>query len=301
MEYKKIIKSKKTRSTILSLLSFIPDRIMLQLQYKIKFDRSLNLKNPIRYTEKIQWYKLNYRDPVMPQCVDKYTVRDYVKRKGLERILIPLYVHVNNINEIEWNKLPNEFVIKSTNGGGGLNVIICRDKSTFDIDKAIFKLKNKKQKAHTGGREWAYYGLEPSIIVEKLLVNEENPESSVEDFKFYCFSGEPKYVHVDLDRYTSHKRNFYDIQWNLLTLESEYPNAKRVIDKPKNFNEMLQVARTLSEDFPFVRVDLYNIRGKIYFGEMTFYPSSGYAPHNPDEWDYTFGKNFELRSYINKE
>lgn len=285
------------RLMVLRMLCFLPDVPMLKLQYRIKFDRPLNLKKPERFTEKIQWYKIHYRNPVMHQCVNKYEVREYVRAKGLESILIPLYAHYDSIEQVEWEKLPEQFVIKTQTGGGGLDVVVCPDKSKLNITEVQKKLQCEKQKSNYGGREWAYYGLEPGIVVEELLVNREKPESGVEDYKIYCFSGKPKYIHVDMDRYTQHKRNFYDTKWNRLELESEYPNYQGEIQKPQGLEEMLKVAEILSSDFPFVRVDLYNIDGKIYFGELTFYPSSGYAPHQPDEWDYKFGEDFELKEY----
>lgn len=296
MDYKKIFKTPKTRRMILDLMRFVPDTIMLPLQYKIKLGRPLNLKEPKRFTEKIQWYKINYRNPVMHQCVDKYLVRDYVKSKGLDEILIPLFGYYKSINEVKWDLLPNEFVLKTTHGGGGLNVLVCNDKFNLDYKevKEKFYFKDKNVKTNSLGREWAYYGLKPGIVVEKLLINEDNPKAGVNDYKIFCFNGEPKYIVVDIDRYIGHKRNFYDINWNNLNVSSDCPKVDRQINKPKNLEKMLNVASKLSEDFPFVRVDLYNISGKIYFGELTFYPWSGYVSFNPDEFDFKIGENLDL-------
>ena len=294
MDYKKILKTPKARALVLEFFRFVPDKIMLKLQYKIKTGRALNLKDPQRYTEKLQWYKLNYKNPIMHQCVDKYLVREYVAKKGLEKILVELYAKYNSVNDIEWDKLPDNFVVKTTNGGGGLNVIVCHDKSKLDINDVKKKLECKKIKSRTGGREWAYYGLKPGIVVEKLLINKSNPVAGVNDYKIFCYNGKPQYIIVDIDRYIGHKRNFYDIYWNRIEATSDCPSAKTEIPKPDNLEEMLRIAGRLSEDFPYVRVDLYNVDGEIYFGELTFYPWSGYVQFVPDELDYKFGETFEL-------
>ncbi|MBE6834736.1 MAG: carbonic anhydrase [Ruminococcaceae bacterium] len=270
---------------------------MLKLQYKIKLGRALNYDNPQRFSEKLQWYKVNYRNPIMHECVDKYKVRDFIKSKGLESTLVKLYARYNSIEEVEWDKLPDSFVIKTTNGGGGLNVVVCHDKNTLDINELNEKLQCKAKKSRYGGREWAYYGLEPGIIVEELLVNSENPAAGVNDYKIFCYNGHAKYIIVDTDRYIGHKRNFYDREWNNLHVLSDCPACDREIEKPSNLDEMLSVAEKLSEGFPYVRVDLYNNDGKIYFGELTFYPWSGYVQYSPDEWDFKFGEDFVLEKF----
>ncbi|MBE6594443.1 MAG: carbonic anhydrase [Ruminococcaceae bacterium] len=296
MDYKKILKTGKSRAAILNMLRFIPDSIMLPLQYQMKLGRKLNLKNPRRFTEKLQQYKMYYRNPVMHQCVDKYLVRDYVKSKGLENILIPLIAHYNSIDEVEWNKLPNQFVMKTTHGGGGLNVLVCQDKERLNFDDVRQKLsfKNKPVKTNTLGREWAYYGLQPGLVVEELLTNKENPAAGMNDYKIFCYDGVPKYIVVDVDRYIGHKRNFYDSEWNNLHIGSDCPASDRKIEKPIGFDHMMEIAAKLSEGFPFVRVDLYNNDGEIYFGELTFYPWSGYVQFDPDEFDGKLGESFVL-------
>lgn len=295
-EYKKIIKSAKTRNRILNALRFLPDKIMLKIQYRIKLKRNLNLNNPIRYTEKIQWYKMNWRNPVMHQCVDKYKVREYVNNKGLGHILVNLLGHFKNVDEIKWNNLPDRFVIKTTHGGGGVNVVICNDKNKINFNELKEKLffKNQPVKTNTGGREWAYYSLNPSIIVEELLINTDCPEAGVTDYKIFCFNGKPEYIIVDVDRYIGHKRNFYDTNWNNLHIVSDCPAVVKDIPKPNNLDEMLEIASKLSKEFPHVRVDLYNLDGEIYFGELTFYPWSGYVQFYPDSFDFDLGKKFIL-------
>ena len=296
MDYKKIFKTGKSRALILNALRIVPDSVMLPFQYRIKLGRKLNLKNPQRFTEKLQWYKMYYRNPVMHQCVDKYRVREYIKAKGLEDILVPLIARYDSIEEVEWDKLPGQFVMKTTHGGGGLNVLICSDKAKLDFIEIKNKLsfKNEPVKNNTLGREWAYYGLQPGLVVEELLVNQDNPAAGMNDYKIFCYNGKPKYIVVDVDRYIGHKRNFYDVEWNNLHIGSDCPASDRDIEKPVGFEKMLEIAGKLSEGFPYVRVDLYNNGGKIYFGELTFYPWSGYVQFEPDEADFEFGKQFVL-------
>jgi len=296
MDYKKIVKSRATRSKILKLLSFIPDEPMLKIQYKIKTGRKLDLKNPKRFTEKLQWYKLHYRNPLMHQCVNKFEVREYVKSKGLEDTLVKLYGHYDNVADVDWDSLPDEFVIKTQHGGGGLSVILCHDKSEETRNEVTTKLafSHTITPSKRGGREWAYWGIPTGIVVEELLVNRENPEAGINDYKIFCYNGHAKYIIVDVDRYIGHKRNFYDRDWNNLHVTSDCPASDREIERPENLDEMLRVAEKLSEDFPYVRVDLYSVDGKVYFGELTFYPWSGYVQYDPDEWDYRFGEDFTL-------
>lgn len=299
VNYKKIFRSRRTRQKILRLLRFIPDKTMLRLQYLIKTGRFLHLKNPKRFTEKLQWYKLNYRNPVMHTCVDKYAVREYVKSKGLEDTLVKLYARYDNVKDVDWDSLPDEFVIKTSHGGGGLNVILCRDKSEETRKKVTSSLTFTASSIpeKRGGREWAYWGIPTGIIAEELLINRDNPEAGVNDYKIFCYGGKAKYIIVDVDRFIGHKRNFYDRDWNNLHISSDCPSSDREIEKPANYEEMLCIAEKLSEDFPYVRVDLYNVEGRIYFGELTFYPWSGYVKYSPDEWDYKFGEDFELKKY----
>ena len=296
MNYKKILKTGRSRVSVLNALRFLPDSVMLPIQYRLKLGRKLNLNNPKRFTEKLQWYKMNYRNPLMHQCVDKYLVRDYVKYKGLEDILVPLIGRYDSLESVDWDSLPKSFVIKTSHGGGGLNVIVCNDKTKLSMEEVKTKLSFDPHplKSNSLGREWAYYGLQPGIVVEKLLINRENPAAGINDYKIFCYNGHAKFIIVDVDRYIGHKRNFYDCDWNNLHVTSDCPAADREINKPENLEKMLTIAEKLSEDFPYVRVDLYSVDGKVYFGELTFYPWSGYVQYTPDKADYWFGKDFNL-------
>ena len=292
--YKKVFKSKKFRFRILAALRFIPCKTMLRLQYYVKTGNRLNLNNPMRYTEKIQWYKLNYYDPLMQRCVNKYFVKDYIINKGLENILNDLICVFDKPEDIDFQNLPDQFVLKLSNGSS-TNLIV-RDKSSIDIMdvKKLFKEFVNMSSSVIGG-EWVYISkFPPVIIAERLLEDPTQKDNAISDYKFLCFHGKPKYIVYDMDRFADHKRNIYDTEWNNLHVSSDCPCCDVEIPKPNNLAEMLEVARILSEDFPAVRVDLYSIQGKIYFGELTFFPWSGYVCFEPDEFDFELGKHFIL-------
>lgn len=277
---------------------WLPDRFMLAVQYWLISHRWPNLKSPKRFTEKVQWYKMNYRNPLMLRCVDKYTVRKYVEEKmGGSEILNDLYQVCDTAEEIDFSSLPNRFVVKTTDGGNGDNVLIVKDKSSLDIPEAVRRINSwRNKKYYVVSREWAYRGAQQSrIIVEKFLSSSEYPNRDIFDYKFMCFNGKMKFFWIDLDRFANHKRFFYneyletirDIVW-------DYPASDGYFELPKNIQEMILIAEKLSEDFPFARIDLYNISGKIVFGEITFYPASGYTQAIPDSLDYKLGSFFTL-------
>lgn len=300
MNYKKIVKSQQLRFIILRLLFFIPDSLMLRWQYKIKMGRRLNLKNPERYTEKLQIYKMHYRNPILPVCVDKYEVRSYVMSCGLEYILNELYGIYYNPEDIALEKLPQQFIIKTTDGTGGENVFICKERNKLDIPQLLKLLNSWKNKKNiNAGREWAYTGIANSrYIVEKYLEND--PVEGLFDYKFFVFNGKVFCIQLDKDRYTAHKRNIYDKDWNLLNVTCTYPNVRDEVEKPFCWKEMVGIAEKLGEAFPFVRVDLYLVDSKVYFGELTFYPGSGYEGYIPDDFDYILGRQFDITSFLKK-
>lgn len=290
--YKKFI-PKKIRFAILRMLKFVPDKQMIIAQYYIKLKRKPNLDSPKRYTEKIQWYKLNYRNDKMPICVDKYRVREYIHSKGLDDILVKLYAVYDRPEDIIFEELPDKFILKTTNGSG--TNIICKNKS--EIDFSILRKQVDaflKQSSASAGREWAYSLVQPKIIVEELLEDSTTLDGSINDYKFLCFNGKPEYIVLDVNRFTGHKRNIYDTEWNDLHIASDCPCADGTYAPPENLSEMLHIAELLSEDFPAVRIDLYSVGGKVYFGEMTFFPWSGYVQYTPDSFDYVMGKKFDL-------
>lgn len=297
-DYKRIIKSRSLRLKILRVLSFIPDKTMLKLKYRIKMGRKLDLKNPKRFTEKIHYYKY-YKNPKMIMCVDKYDVREYVKSKGLEDILIPCYGVYDAIDQIDWDNLPDQFVMKDTLGGGN-SVFIEKDKNNVSIEE----LKScgaewTSTSAHVrdAGREWPYYsGKNHRIIIEKYIEVGE-AEGGLIDYKFFCFNGKPKWIYVIADRKIGNSAGLgiFDDRFSKIPVKrNDEKELKRIIEAPKNFELMKQIASELSKGFPEDRIDLYNSNGEILFGEITFYDGSGYMKFTPDAFDYKMGKDFIL-------
>lgn len=297
--YKKIIRSRKARVWILQRLSFIPDKTALRMQYFIKTGHILHLKNPIRFTEKIQYYKLNYHDPLMIPCVDKYDVRDYVRSKGFGDLLNDCYGVYDSADEIPWDKLPDRFVIKDTLGGGGNSVIIVKDKKNEEIEKiksTAQKWTEYNSKYKNSGREWPYYcGKKHRIIIEEYL-EADNEKGGLIDYKFFCINGTTAYLNVMGDRVfgKSVKATLFDRDFNRLPVIRMGDSIFDKAEKPDNYDQLRHVAETLSKDFPHVRVDLYNINGRIVFGELTFYSSSGYLLYDPDEFDNRIGNLWDL-------
>lgn len=294
LEFKNIIKNEDLRYKLANILRFIPDKLMIKFMYRFKTNRKLNLRNPQRFTEKIQWYKLNYRNPLMKICTDKFLVRDFVSEKGYSEILNEIYGVYESPNDIDFDSLPNEFIIKMTSGSGG-NIII-EDKNNTDIDSINSRLTNwlKNRPANIAG-EWAY-NEDSKIIIEKLLPMDEN--NDLIDYKFFCFNGKVDclYVMVDYVHNTENgKCSFYDLEFNKLPYHrTDFPPINRDVVKPKNFGKMIEIAKVLSQGFPHVRVDLFNIEGEIYFGEMTFYNASGFVGFVPDEFDFILGEKLNL-------
>ena len=299
MDYKKIISSERLRFAILQALGFVPDSLMLKMQYRIKMGFWPDFKNPRRYTEKLQVYKMRYRNPLLCQCVDKYEVRGYVRSKGLENILNTCYGCYDKADEIDFQALPSKFVAKTTGGGGGKNVLIVRkkDSKAWQTQSALLNEWTNTVAASLG-REWAYDGIKTNrIIIEELLEDPDNADGSIDDFKFMCFNGMFKCLWIDKGRYSDHHRGFWGENLNFLEgVYSDHDTFTVPPSLPSNITEMVKVAEKLSEDFPYARVDLYNIQGRIVFGEITFYPWSGYVRFTPDEFDYQLGAYFDVVS-----
>jgi len=295
MDYKRLIRSRNLRLKILSMLNWVPDEGMIRFQYWVKTGRILNLKNPKRYTEKLQWYKLFYKDELLAECADKYRVRKYVESKGLSNIINELYFVYDDINDIDLKKLPNSFVLKKSSGAGGNEIVICKNKTDINFDFIKNKINSwVRNENNGGGREWIYYKTKPRIIAEKLIIAEND---DLIDYKFFCFNGLPFCLYVINGRKLGQKINLgiFDMNFCQLPFYRSDENPMSIVPKkPNNFNDMIEIAKLLSEDFPHARVDLYNNNGKIIFGEMTFFDGSGYQTYNPDEFDYILGDKFKL-------
>lgn len=255
--------------------------------------KNLGINNPKTFSEKMQWLKLNNRDKLMTICADKYMVKDYVANIIGEKYIIPNLKIWKTADEIDFSQLPDKFVLK-TNWGSGQNIIVSDKKIANESEiKEKFKEWLKPENNHYyQNLEWSYKNIQPKIIAEKYICEK---DKSPEDYKFFCFGGEPKFIQLDIDRFGEHKRNLYDINWNLKKIRLNFKNGfdiKREI--PKKFEEMKILAKKLSKNFLFVRVDFYNVNGKIYFGELTFYPGNGTEKFTPEKWDYKFGSYLNL-------
>ena len=269
----------------------IPDRLYLYLQYRYHLGKKLNLNNPQTFNEKIQWLKLYDRKPEYPTYVDKFAVREHIKRTIGEEYLIPLIGVYDNVEDINWDGLPDKFVLKCTHGSS-CN-IICEDKSKLDIEDAKTKLNEWMNKNwYWYGREWPYKNVKPRIVCEKYMVDESGVE--LKDYKFFCFNGKPEVMFVATDRGVDTRFDFYDMEFSHLPITQHYKNAEKKIEKPKGFDEMAKLASELSKDIPHVRVDFYDINGNIYFGELTFSHFSGFVEFVPNEWDYKLGSMLRL-------
>lgn len=275
---------------------YCPDALFQKWDFYMMTGRKLNLRNPVTFQDKLQWLKLHNRNPLYTTLVDKYAVRKWVADKIGEKYLVPLYGVYNSFDEIDFDKLPNEFVLKCTHDSG--SVVICKDKSSFDIDAAREKLnKGLAREQFYLSREWPYKNVPHRIICEALLKNKNGED--LRDYKLFCFNEVVKIICVISDREseTGEKINYYDSLWSPLPMKHDsFPNNDEGDPRPRNLNDMLCIAKKISLGMPFVRVDFYNCNDMIYFGEITFFPSGGYRLFVPDKYNYILGEWLELPS-----
>lgn len=276
------------------LVYVLPDKWYLFFRFKNRVGYWPHLNHPRTFNEKLQWLKLNDRHAEYTQMVDKIDAKKYVASIIGDKYIIPTLGVWNSVDEIEWDKLPNQFVIKVSSDSGG--IVVCKDKQTLDIEKAKEKLTNGWGKNYyVHNKEYPYRDLTPRIIAEEYKEDESGYE--LRDYKIFCFNGEPKILFVASDRQKAGedtKFDFFDLNWNHLPFTNGHPNSKEFIAKPKNFEEMLEIAKKLSVGIPQVRIDLYNCNGQIYFGEITFFHWSGMTAFDPIEWDFKLGKMIKL-------
>ena len=258
--------------------------------------KKLNLKDPQTFSEKLQWLKLYNKRPEYTMMVDKYAVKKYVADIIGKEYVIPTFGVWDKPDDIDWDILPKRFVLKTTHGGGSNGVVICKDKSTFDKMAAVKKLKkNMIQSDWRIGMEWPYKDVPHRIIAEKLL----DPAPDIKDladYKFFCFNGEPKYCQVISGRNSTMCCDFFDKDWNHQFFHEPkiYPFANPIPQRPSCFEKMWEQARLLSVEKPFSRIDFYAIGTQVFFGEITFFPTSGMGGFEPEEWDKVFGKMISL-------
>jgi hypothetical protein len=273
----------------------LPDEKYLKKKYKTIFHKKLDLNNPQSFNEKLQWLKLFDRKPLYTTLVDKYAVRKYIASKIGDEYLIPLVGGPwKNFDEINFDELPDQFVLKCTHDSGG--VVVCKDKSKLDFEEIRSKVnKSLARNYYYYGREWPYKDVPRQIIAEAYITDGAN--ESLTDYKFFCFDGTPKALFIATDRYNKDeeiKFDFYDMDFNHLPFTNGHPNANVSPRYPSSFKKMKELAAKLSEGIPQVRVDFYNVGGKVYFGELTFFHFSGMVPFKPEKWDKIFGEWINL-------
>lgn len=292
MNVNKLIKKRDVRLKILEILKFIPDEMMIKLEYRLKIGKKLHLNPPVTFNEKIQWLKLNDRKSLYTKMVDKYEVREYIKEQIGEEYLVPIYGIWENVEDISFEKLPKSFVLKCTHDSG--SVILCENKDELNIQEVKKKLRSRITKnSFWYGREWVYKDVKPRIIAEEYLKDKNNLYLPV--YKFFCFNGEPKIIQsIQNDKQENESIDYFDINWNLLKIKQRFPNSKIPFSKPDRLKEMLEIAKKLSKGIAFLRVDLYIINNKIYFSENTFYPDAGYSIFEPEDWDKKLGEMIKL-------
>jgi len=295
----RFLTDKKFRFSIITKYggyNWMPDEMFLRRSYKIKTGKDLNLDNPQTFNEKIQWLKLHDRKPVYSSMVDKYEAKKYVEGVIGKEYIIPTLGVWDKFDDIDFSSLPTQFVLKCTHDSGGL--VIVRDKTSFDINRAREKIN--KSMAHNffwAGREWPYKNVKPRIIAEEYL---EDGHKGLRDYKFFTFNGESKFIYLSegLENHSTAKISFFDFDGKMLPFKrTDYAAFDGDTELPKNFDEMRHLSDKLSKSVncPFVRMDFYNIRGKIYFSEITFSPCGGMLPFSPDEWDTKLGELIRLK------
>lgn len=279
---------------IKSLVQLLPDRLYIQAKYFYHFKRFANLRNPQTYNEKLQWLKLYNRKPEYVNMVDKYEAKKIVASIIGPEYVVPAYGVWNSFEEINFDELPSQFVLKTTHDCGG--IVVCKDKSKFDkIAARDFLESHLKRNYYAEGRDWPYKNVKPRILAEKFMEDEETQE--LRDYKFFTFNGKVKMLFIASDRQSEKEQtkfDFFDENFNHLDLSNGHPNRVDEIKKPVAFDLMKNLSEKLSKGIPHVRVDFYEVNGKVYFGEMTFFHWSGFVPFKPQKWDEIFGKMIVL-------
>ena len=278
------------------LLNWMPDEQYIKLQFRLAMGYWPDLQNPQTFNEKLQWLKMYSRRPEFTMMVDKYRVRDYIAETIGQEYLIPLLGVWDDPDEIDFDKLPRQFVLKC-NHNSGLGMCICKEKSKLDLDEVRAQLRlGLKQDYYIEHREWPYKNVPRKIVCEQYM--ESAATGTLDDYKVFVFNGKARCIQVDYDRFTDHHRNFYNTDWEYLPFTTCYPtNPDHVVDRPEALEEMLGLAEKIAMDLgciPFVRIDFYIIGNRVYFGEITFYHGSGYEEFTPEEWDAKLGEWIRL-------
>ncbi len=275
------------------LQKYLSDEQSIKLKYRCSLKRKLDLDNPRTFTEKLNWQKLYDRNPLYSKLVDKYEVKDYVAGLIGEEYLIKTLAVYDSADQIDFDSLPDKFVLKCTHDSG--DIIICKDKNQLDVENARKKLNDGlHNNFYYDSREWPYKNVTPRIIAEEYM--EDSKTRELRDYKFFCFDGEVKCMFVASDRQNREEPffDFFDMDYNHLKIKNRHPNSTVLPEKPKCFELMKKLASVLSKGLPQVRIDLYEVDGRVYFGEYTFFHFGGFTPFEPDEWDYKLGAFINL-------
>ena len=268
------------------------DKVAIKIKYRLEMKRKLNLKNPKTFNEKLNWIKLYYRKPIMTTMADKYEVKKYVSDIIGPEYVIPSIAIYDKWDDIDFDSLKAPFVMKTTHSSGVIAVV--KDKESFDYETTKKKFnKSLKQNYFYSCREWPYKNIKPRIIIEQFV--KDDKEDNLPVYKFFCFNGEPYLVQTIKNDKTSYETiDYFDMDWKFLKLKQNFENSEVPLSKPSNFEDMKELAAKLSKGFPFVRVDLYSVNGRIYFSEFTFFSDAGYHQFYPDEWDQILGEKIKL-------
>lgn len=276
------------KNRLISLLRFIPDEPYLKLMYRLRMGKRLDLKKPKSYNEKLQWLKLHDRKPEYTRMVDKYEAKKYVASIIGEEYIIPTLGVWDRFEDIDFDALPDQFVLKCTHDSGGL--VICRDKSKLDLEAARKKINTSlKTNFYWVGREWPYKNVKPRIIAEAYLQDETGEKNCLTDYKVFCFNGVPRVMYVSKDKDEEPHTDFFDMDFHRLPIRMRDPNSEILPEKPQQFEKMKELAARLSNGLPHLRVDFYEVKGQLYLGELTFYHSSGFREVKPEEWNRKLG------------
>lgn len=270
----------------------IPDSLWLHMKYKQHLGKRGDFMNPQTFNEKMQWLKLNDRNPEYSLMADKYSVKKRVSELIGEQYVIPLLGVWNRAEEVDISGLPDQFVLKTTHDCGG--VIVCRDKSRFDYNKMVNSFSARLSKNYYWNcREWPYKNIQPRIIAEEYMEDKKSKVLPV--YKILCFNGQPEIIQtIQNDKQPNESIDYFDVNWNLLDLRQNYPNSEIPLSRPEKLTEMIEIARKLSRGTRFIRIDLYSINGDIYFSEYTFYSDAGFAAFVPERWDKKLGDMIQL-------
>lgn len=272
---------------------WLPDSTYIKLRYRFQMGKKLNLNDPKTFQEKLQWLKIYDRNPEYTKMVDKILVKDYVSSRIGREYVVPLLGVWNKPEDIDWASLPERFVLKTNHGGGNTGVVICRDKNRFVIASAIAKLNySLKMDVYYELREWPYKSVNKKVFAEALIETKQDVKD-LPDYKWYCFNGEPKFCQLIQDRTTHETIDFYDTNWERQEFVGLNPNAdaaKMAAPRPSNLETQIRIARDLSQNIPFSRIDIYDTGDKIFFGEITFYPLSGMGSFRPEKYNDILGE-----------